>query len=118
MFHYNGDRTKEDLLPFATRLSGPPVTLVARPESVGMLMANHEVFFAFVGKQDGVLWDTYHAVAEHYQQHGHFFATSVEVANKHFAVDTSPTIVVYKELNHYFFPRKSKRLLKYDSLEY
>lgn len=105
-FIYNGDRTKEELLPYATRMSGPPVQLVTRTESVDMLKANHAIFFAFVGKQDGLLWDTYHSVAEHFQPHGFFYATSVDVANRHFSIDTLPAVVVYKERNHFYFPRK------------
>lgn len=105
-FVYSGDRTKEELLPFAMRMSGPPVTAVGRPESIDMLKAKHDIFFAFVGKQDGALWDTYHSVAENYQAHGYFFATTPEVASKHFTVDTLPAVMVYKERNHYSFPRK------------
>lgn len=66
-FIYNGDRTKEELLPYATRMSGPPVQQVTRSESVDMLKSNNPIFFSFVGKQEGLLWDTYHAVAEHFQ---------------------------------------------------
>lgn len=87
-------------------MSGPPVTAVARTESVDMLKTKHDIFFAFVGKQEGVLWDTYHSVAENYQAHGYFFATTPEVATKHFTLDTLPAVMVYKERNHYCYPRK------------
>lgn len=101
---YSGDRTKEELLPYAMRMSGPPVQQVTRVESVDMLKSNNPIFFAFIGKQDGLLWDTYHSVAEHYQAHGFFYATSVDVATKHFVIDTLPAIMVYKERGHYYFP--------------
>lgn len=101
---YNGDRTKDELIPFATRMSNPPVQQVARVESIDMLKTNNGIFFTFVGKQDGVLWDAYHSVAEHFQPHGFFYATSGEIAEKHFDVDTVPSILVYKEKSHYYFP--------------
>lgn len=108
-FLYTGDRTKEELLPYATRMSGPPVTAVTRSESVDMLKAKHDIFFAYVGKQDGALWDTYHSVAENYQPHGYFFATTPEIATKHFTVVTSPAVMVYKERKHFNFPRKNRQ---------
>lgn len=87
-------------------MSNPPVQQVARVESIDMLKTNNGIFFTFVGKQDGVLWDAYHSVAEHFQPHGFFYATSGEIAEKHFDVDTVPAILVYKEKSHYYFPRK------------
>lgn len=88
------------------RMSGPPVQQVTRVESVDILKQNNPVFFTYIGGQDGALWDTFYNVAEVYQPHGFFYATSVDIAKKHFEIDTIPTIMVYKERNYYHFPCK------------
>lgn len=85
-------------------MSNPPVQQVARVESIDMLKTNNGIFFTFVGKQEGVLWDTYHSVAEYFQPYGFFYATSGDIAEKHFDIDTVPSILVYKEKSHFYFP--------------
>lgn len=53
---YHGDRTKEELLAFAHRMTGPPVQLIARPDVLTNLKSSLNVFFVYVGKQSGPLW--------------------------------------------------------------
>ncbi|XP_055687912.1 protein disulfide-isomerase TMX3 [Lutzomyia longipalpis] len=103
-FVYNGERTKEELIHFVMRMSGPPVQLVTRTDSVDMLKASHPIFFSYIGKQEGLLWDTYASVAEVFQPHGFFYATSFEIARDHFDIDTLPAVIVYKERNHFYYP--------------
>lgn len=92
------------MLNFSIRLSGPPVKQVTRIESVDMLKSTNQIFFTFVGKQDGILWDIYHSVAEHFQPHGFFYATTADIATNHFEINRIPTILVWKENNHFHFP--------------
>lgn len=87
-------------------MSNPPVQHVARVESIDMLKTNNGIFFTFIGKKEGALWDTYHSVAEYFQPHGFFYSTTDEIARKHFDIDTVPSILVYKEKNHFYFPCK------------
>lgn len=87
-------------------MSGPPVQQITRVDSIELLKSNNPTFFIFVGKQNGLLWDTFYATAEVYQPHGFFYATTDEIAKRHFAIDTHPAILVYKERSHYYFPRK------------
>ncbi|GAB0086539.1 protein disulfide-isomerase TMX3 [Sergentomyia squamirostris] len=101
---FTGERSKEELIHFVMRMSGPPVQLVTRTESVEMLKSTHPIFFSFVGRQEGLLWDTYSSVAEIFQAHGFFYATSVEIAREHFDIDTLPAVIVYKERNHFYYP--------------
>lgn len=85
-------------------MSGPPVQQVTRPESFEILKSNNPVFFVYVGQQAGNLWNTYYAVSEINQAHGYFYSTSLEVATKHFFIDQTPLIIVYKEASHFVFP--------------
>lgn len=103
-YAYNGDRTKDELIHFVNRLSGPPVQQVTRPDSIDILKSNNPIFFTYVGKQDGILWDVFYSAAEVYQPHSYFYATSVEIAKRHFDIDTVPAALVYKERSHYYFP--------------
>lgn len=103
-FTYNGDRTKEDLVDYALRMSGPPVQLVTRTESVDMLKDAHTLFFMFVGQQEGVVWDTFYSAAESYQEHGFFYATTEDIAQQHFDIEHLPAVLVYKEENHHMYP--------------
>jgi thioredoxin domain-containing protein 10 len=105
---YNGERTKEELIHFANRLSGPPVQQVTRLDSFDILKSNNPIFFTYVGKQDGGLWETFYLASEHYQPHAYFYATSLDIAKKHFEIDATPAIMVYKERNHYFYPCEHK----------
>ncbi len=92
------------MVHFAMRMSGNPVQQVTRVESFDILKANNPIFFTYIGKQDGILWDTFYMASEAFQAHGYFYATSIEVAEKHFFIDTNPAVLVYKETNHYHFP--------------
>ncbi|XP_055381248.1 protein disulfide-isomerase TMX3 [Condylostylus longicornis] len=103
-FIYQGDRTKEDLIDFALRLTGPPVQLITRPESIDMLKAAHNLFFLYIGPQEGILWKIYHSTSEEFQPHGFFYAVSENLINNHFSIDKIPSIIVYKEENHDHYP--------------
>lgn len=103
-FTYTGDRSKDELVDYSLRMSGPPVQLVTRTESVDMLKGSHTIFFMFVGDQQGVVWDTYYAAAEGYQEHGFFYATSEDIAAQHFDFEKLPAVIVYKEEQHHFYP--------------
>ncbi|XP_073842360.1 thioredoxin-related transmembrane protein 3 [Musca autumnalis] len=107
-YTYTGDRSKDELVDYALRMSGPPVQLVTRTESVDMLKSSHTIFFMFVGQQEGVVWDTFYVAAENYQEHGFFYATTADVAAQHFDFDHLPAVIVYKEEQHHFYPHAHK----------
>lgn len=100
---YHGDRTKEEIINFAMRVSGPPVQPITRSESLDHLKANNPLFFVYVGEYEGPLWETYYQVAEVFQPHGFFYSVSQEIARKHVRLKEPPEIFVYKEKHHYFF---------------
>jgi thioredoxin domain-containing protein 10 len=101
---YQGERNKDELVHFAMRMSGQPVQQVTRPESFEILKSNNPVFFVYIGTQSGNLWNIYYEVAEKNQAHGYFYSTGLEVAGKHFFIDQTPLVLVYKENSHYIFP--------------
>lgn len=86
---------------------------MTRTESFDVLKTNNPVFFVYIGKQQGALWEFYYMASEANQQFAYFYATNTEVGNRHFIVDSSPVVIVYKENSHYIFPFSDV----YDSVE-
>ncbi|CAG2063705.1 unnamed protein product [Timema podura] len=102
-YSFKGDRTLEEIVNFATRLSGPPIQTITREESLDNIKSSHSLFFIYVGEQNGPLWDTYAEVAETFQPHGFFYAVSSLLVKKHVTLMRSPTLFVFKENSYYFF---------------
>lgn len=102
-----GDRTKEDIVNFAVRMSGPPVQDVTRSDSLGTIKANNNVFFMYVGPREGSLWDAYYNGACKLQPHGFFYAANSEIASQHADIEELPAVFVYKEGLHYFYAVES-----------
>ncbi|KAL7011114.1 hypothetical protein ACKWTF_014093 [Chironomus riparius] len=101
---FNGERSKDELVHFAMRMSGPPVQQVTRTESFEILKANNPIFFVYIGKQQGALWEFYYIASEANQQFAYFYATNNEIGSKHFMIDSHPVVLVYKENTHYIYP--------------
>ena len=55
-FVYNGDRTRDEIVQFALRLSGPPVQEVTKTASFNTLKKDRELYFLYVGERSGALW--------------------------------------------------------------
>lgn len=102
-FTYNGDRTKDEIMKFALRVSGPPVQSIQRPESLDNLKRTQDHFFVYVGAQNGPAWEAYFDVAEKFQPHAFFYATSSNIAKMHVKIDKTPSIFVYKDKSHFFY---------------
>lgn len=101
---YNGDKTKEDIINFAIRMAGPPVQEVTRAESLANLKNMNQLFFMYVGYQEGPLWDAFFEVASKMQQHAFFYAASNEIAKQHVDIEELPAVFVHKENVHFFNP--------------
>lgn len=104
-FTYNGDRNKEDIINFALRMAGPPVQQVTRPESLLNLKGMNQLFFMYVGEQEGLLWNSFNSVAEKMQPHSFFYVTTKEIAGPHVNLSSIdlPAVFVHKENVHHFY---------------
>lgn len=111
---FSGDRTKEDIVKFALRMSGPAVQQISRPESLEHLKSHTALFFMYVGAQDGALWTLYSRIAVHFQPHGFFYAAREDLARRHVGIDDLPAVFVYKESMHYFYPGNGIQLYTMD----
>jgi thioredoxin domain-containing protein 10 len=53
---YHGDRTRDEIVKFALRLSGPPVQEITKPESFNTIKKDRNLYFLYVGDRSGFLW--------------------------------------------------------------
>ncbi|XP_053594639.1 protein disulfide-isomerase TMX3 [Microplitis demolitor] len=102
-FTYNGDRTKEEIVKFALRLSGPPVQEITKRQSFDTIKNQHDLYFLYVGEKFGPLWNLYHKTADAFQPYAFFYESHPVVVGKHAPVENTPVIFVYKENSHYNF---------------
>uniref|UniRef100_A0A1B6DVR0 Thioredoxin domain-containing protein n=2 Tax=Clastoptera arizonana TaxID=38151 RepID=A0A1B6DVR0_9HEMI len=105
---FRGDRTKEEIINFAMRVSGPPVQAITKPESLDTLKSSNPLFFVYVGQYEGPLWTIYYDVAEKFQPHGFFYSTSHSISRPYIHLRDSPAIFVFKENSHYYFNGEDK----------
>lgn len=82
---------------FALRLSGPPVQPIKRAESLDQLKATNPVFFGFVGREEGPVWESFVNTAEKFQAHSYFYNIPSEIAGRLLNVEADTAIVVYKD---------------------
>lgn len=108
-FTYNGDRTKEEIVKFALRLTGPAVQEITKTQSFATIKSDRDLYFLYVGERTGPLWNLYHRTAEVFQPHAFFYQSHPTVVDKHAPVQSTPVIFVYKENSHYNFTRKSNQ---------
>ncbi|XP_053606677.1 protein disulfide-isomerase TMX3 [Plodia interpunctella] len=100
---YNGDRLKEEMVNYALRMSQPAIQKVSQEDSIGDLKETHSVFFGYVGKQSGPLWEMYMKHAEKYQPHTWFYAMSHDIIRNEFKPPNETVIFVNKEGDVFFF---------------
>lgn len=53
---YEGDRTREEIVKFALRLSGPPVQEITKTQSFDTIKRERDLYFLYVGERSGVFW--------------------------------------------------------------
>lgn len=53
---YEGDRTRDEIVKFALRLSGPPVQEITKTQSFDTIKKERDLYFLYVGDRSGVLW--------------------------------------------------------------
>ncbi|XP_011643356.1 protein disulfide-isomerase TMX3 isoform X1 [Pogonomyrmex barbatus] len=100
---YEGDRTRDEIVKFALRLSGPPVQEITKTQSFDTIKRERDLYFLYVGDKSGVLWELYHKTANIFQAHAFFYQSHPSVVDKHAPVDNVPALFVYKETLHYNF---------------
>ncbi|KAG5879522.1 hypothetical protein JTB14_029888 [Gonioctena quinquepunctata] len=102
-FTFEGDKTAEEIVNFAIRMSGPPVQHVTQPDSLTNIKNMNQLFFMYVGDQEGPLWKTFNNVASKMQAHAFYYSANEELAKEHVDIHMLPAVFVHKENSHYFY---------------
>ena len=96
VYTYEGDRTREDIVAFARRMSGPPVKHLSSPGELSSAMLN-TVIFIYSGPVDHPLYAEFLENAKHFQQDEHMYSVSPGLLAQHVSVASQPVVLVYKD---------------------
>ncbi|CAH2981357.1 unnamed protein product [Chilo suppressalis] len=107
---YTGDRVKEDMVNYALRMSQPAIQKVSQADSLGYLKETHPVFFGYIGKQQGPLWESFTFNAQKYQPHTWFYTMSHDIIKQEITPPNETAVFVYKEDDIFFFDENQKLL--------
>ncbi|XP_045766914.1 protein disulfide-isomerase TMX3 [Maniola jurtina] len=113
---YSGERLKEDMVNYAMRMAQPAVQRVSHADSLGYLKETHNIFFGYVGKQHGPLWEMFSNHAEKYQAHSWFYALSHDIASNDLKPPNDSSVFVYKEEEIFYFQTNLELLEDKDAL--
>lgn len=103
-YTFHGDKTKEDIVNFALRMSAPAVQQITRADSLANIKNANRLFFMYVGNQEGPLWDAYYDTAVKMQPYAFFYCANADIVGQHIDTEQTPAVFVYKESLHYFYP--------------
>ncbi|XP_046884026.1 protein disulfide-isomerase TMX3-like isoform X2 [Hypomesus transpacificus] len=104
-YNYQGPRTKDGILDFATRVSGPLVRPLTTPQLFQHALSRHNVLFVYVGGAS-LLKTDYVSSAKELIVHTYFFSASRDVLPKGVTIHPLPAVVVFKEGTFYTYDSK------------
>ena len=96
VYTYEGDRTREDIVAFARRMSGPPVKHLTSPGELSSAMLN-TVIFIYSGPADHPLYAEFLENAKQFQQDEHMYSVSPGLLAQHVSLTSQPAVMVYKD---------------------
>ncbi|XP_058483933.1 protein disulfide-isomerase TMX3-like [Solea solea] len=101
-YNYKGPRTKDDIVEFTNRVSGPAVRALPSKQMFEHMMKRHDVLFVYVGA-DSPLKEKYHDVASELIIYTYFFSASEEALPESLALPELPAVVVFKDGGHFAY---------------
>ncbi|XP_035468730.2 protein disulfide-isomerase TMX3 isoform X4 [Scophthalmus maximus] len=101
-YNYKGPRTKDDIVDFATRVSGPAVRALPSKQMFEHMMKRHDVLFIYVGGESPIK-EKYYDVASELIVYTYFFSASEEVLPESVTLPELPAVVVFKDGAHFTY---------------
>ncbi|XP_071769308.2 protein disulfide-isomerase tmx3a-like [Centroberyx gerrardi] len=95
-YNYQGPRTKDGIMDFASRVAGPLVRALTSPQLFQHAMSRHDVLFLYIGASSP-LKGSYMAAAEELIVHTYFFSASRDVLPKAVSIPSLPAVAVFKD---------------------
>uniref|UniRef100_A0A4W6E1A0 protein disulfide-isomerase n=1 Tax=Lates calcarifer TaxID=8187 RepID=A0A4W6E1A0_LATCA len=101
-YNYKGPRTKDDIVEFANRVSGPAVRALPSKQMFEHMMKRHDVLFVYVGGESP-LREKYNDVASELIVYTYFFSGSEEVLPESLTLPELPAVVVFKDGGYFTY---------------
>lgn len=101
-YNYKGPRTKDDIVEFANRVSGPAVRALPSKQMFEHMLKRHTVLFVYVGG-DSPLREKYNDVASELIVYTYFFSAAEEVLPEEVTLQELPTVVVFKDGGYFTY---------------
>uniref|UniRef100_A0A8C8RBU6 Protein disulfide-isomerase TMX3 n=1 Tax=Pelusios castaneus TaxID=367368 RepID=A0A8C8RBU6_9SAUR len=95
-YNYRGPRTKDDIIEFSNRVSGPLVRSLPSQQMFEHVQKRHRVLFLYVGGESP-LKEKYIEVASELIVYTYFFSASEDVVPKYVTLPELPAVVVFKD---------------------
>uniref|UniRef100_A0A665T374 protein disulfide-isomerase n=1 Tax=Echeneis naucrates TaxID=173247 RepID=A0A665T374_ECHNA len=95
-YNYKGPRTKDDIVEFANRVSGPAVRALPSKQMFDHMMKRHSVLFVYIGGESP-LKEKYNDVASELIVYTYFFSASEDVLPESMSLPELPAVVVFKD---------------------
>lgn len=102
-YTFHGERNKDEIIQFATRISGPPVQIISSTKYLSYVKSLNDISFMYVGDTKGDLWDIFYNISKKLQPYANFYAVSEDLTKDVETITTVPTVFVYKENRALFF---------------
>ncbi|KAM9321709.1 protein disulfide-isomerase tmx3a-like [Pholidichthys leucotaenia] len=110
-YNYSGPRTKDGIMDFTNRVSGPPVRSLSSLQLFQHTMSRHDVMFVYVGAMSQ-LKGNFTSAAEELIVHTWFFSASRDVLPKAVTVSSLPAVLVFKDGGLFSYSEEHDRDLK------
>ncbi|XP_060679276.1 protein disulfide-isomerase TMX3-like isoform X2 [Hemiscyllium ocellatum] len=104
-YNYRGPRTKEDIIEFAGRVSGPLVRSLSSQQLFDHWQKRHPVFFVYVGGESP-LKEKFFEVASELIVYTYFFSASEDALPEDVSVQELPAVLVFKDGAYYTYDGK------------
>ncbi|XP_062843556.1 protein disulfide-isomerase tmx3a [Trichomycterus rosablanca] len=101
-FDYRGPRTKDAILEFTSRVSGPTVRSLTSVQLFQHVLSRHELFFLYIGGRSPLKSQFYKAAAE-FVVHNYFFSATEEVLPQTVTLEALPSVAVFKDGTFYTY---------------
>ncbi|KAG1689652.1 Protein disulfide-isomerase TMX3 [Nymphon striatum] len=117
VFPYNGDKTREDIIDFTYKMTGPAVRDIANAEKMDEVKRKYELFFLLISSDlNSEIEIAYEKAAKEFRHVNYFFTINHSIADEALGTDipSAPAIMIFKD-SVYFSFSPGKILLYYGS---
>ncbi|XP_038819267.1 protein disulfide-isomerase TMX3-like [Salvelinus namaycush] len=101
-YTYRGPRTKDGILEFADRVSGPLVRSLPSQQVFQNVMSRHDVLFVYFGGPSD-LKEKYISVAKEMIVHTYFFSAARNILPKTVTLEEYPAVAVFKDGTYFLY---------------